>query len=88
MLLKDACEKGTKGLKSEQFEKTWEVLIDFIRSSNANLHDTERYIKGWQEIAWLPSDLRPPSTEIVPDMILDIELFYDRSTGGVSKAEK
>jgi hypothetical protein len=84
VLLRDACEKGTKGLKPEQFEKTWEVLTAFIRSSNANLQATERYIKGWQEVAWLPSDLKPPSTKIDPDMILDIELFRGKSAGVVS----
>jgi hypothetical protein len=84
VLLRDACEKGTKGLRPEQFEKTWKVLTNFIRSSEQYHDTTERYIKGWQEIAWLPSDLKPPSNEIDPGMILDIELFHDKSAGGAS----
>lgn len=77
LTIKDACEREKNGLRLEQFEKTLNLLQKAIRYTLLEYTDKAAcYLKGWQESAGLPSELKPPSTDISGEMVLDIETYY------------
>jgi hypothetical protein len=79
MTIKDACEKERNGLRLDQFQKTLSILRKAIRYTMLEYADQAIcYLKGWQETAELPSELKPPSTDIGEEMVLDIETYYGR----------
>jgi molecular chaperone HtpG len=81
LTIKDACEKKINELRLEQFEKTASLLRKTISFATEYTDQATSYLKGWQETAGLPSELKPPSSDIREQMILDIETFYGRSYG-------
>jgi hypothetical protein len=76
ILIKAACEKREHGLSSDQFHKTLNLVERAVKYYC--LEDREaciRYLNHWRNIRSLPSELRPPSTDIQEEMVLDIEVW-------------
>ena len=76
LLVKDACKKGTNGLEFDQFERTFDILKKFIRYTSIHTKDAIQCLRGWQEATDLPSELRPPFSELNDDMSLAIAKRY------------
>jgi molecular chaperone HtpG len=66
--LKDACKKETNGLKFEQFKRTYKVFENFVDFSLIESENMTQCLMGWQKVPNIPSDLKPPFTEVKADM--------------------
>jgi len=89
LTIRDACEKERNGLRLEQFQNTLSILQKAIRYPPLEYtNQAIRYLKGWQETAGLPSELKPPSTDVKEEMVLDIETFYARQRLLASRSKR
>jgi hypothetical protein len=86
LLVKDACKKGTDGLEFDQFERTFDVLKNFLQYTSLHTEDATQCLMVWQKVAGLPSELRPPFTELKDDMIIAIAKRYSEYPRFMRKA--
>jgi hypothetical protein len=73
-MIKVACEKEENGLNPDQFRKTFDMIIKAVKYYL--LEDREecvQYLNRWRNIRNLPSELKPPLTDIQTEMIAEIQ---------------
>jgi hypothetical protein len=77
--LKIACEKGEKGLRSEQLSETLKALIEAITYHRLTPEYVQRFstcLTGWREAEGLPPHLKPaPSLALQLDSIITIRPY-------------
>jgi len=77
--IKAAGEKGENGLNPDQSKKTFSLVESAVKYYLLEYREAcIRYLKQWQDIRSMPPELRPPSTDIQEEMIVDIDFLHKR----------
>jgi molecular chaperone HtpG len=75
--IKAAGERGEYGLSPDQFKKTFGLVEDAVKYYPLEHRDAcIQYLNQWQDIKSMPPELRPPSTNIQQEMIVDIDIVH------------